>query len=157
VVALAQWEGPGVLLGTQSGPGSKLSDGSVFGTDGRGETILDAEIHTSSSEMEWLEQNASHVRANLPNGYCGRPQRKGCPQLGSCLTCPYFHTSSRFLSAHRQQAETLRLVITSAEATARRRVAAQHRRTVESLEAIIGPLEVEARASVIDSSESPRS
>ena len=58
MVALAQWEGPGVLLGTQSGPGSKLSDGSVFGTDGRGETILDAEIHTSSSEMEWLEQNA---------------------------------------------------------------------------------------------------
>jgi hypothetical protein len=116
----------------------------VFGTDGRGETILDAEIHTSSSEMEWLEQNASHVRANLPNGYCG------CPQLGSCLTCPYFHTSSRFLSAHRQQAETLRLVITSAEATARRRVAAQHRRTVESLEALIGPLEVEARASVIE-------
>ncbi len=100
-----------------------------------------AAVETPPSELEWIEENSSRIRTSLPNGYCLRPADDTCPEPEDCLACSHFFTGGRFLPVHRQQAQTIDLLIARAEAEGLAAVANSHRRRGDRLKALIRSLE----------------
>ena len=94
-----------------------------------------------TADAEWLKHNLARAADTLPNGYCGRPPQQDCPHPNACLTCPDFQTTVQFLPVHRQQAQTTRELIETAESAGRHRLADNHRRVLANLEKIIPALE----------------
>jgi hypothetical protein len=95
----------------------------------------------STAEAEWIKHNMTRVQASLPNGYCGRPPQQDCPHPNACLTCPDFQTTPAFLDIHRRQRHETRMLIATAEADGRFRLAANHRHVLDNLAAVIATLE----------------
>jgi hypothetical protein len=98
-------------------------------------------VTAPTSEAEWVKHHLSRIQASLPNGFCGRPPKQGCPHPNACLTCPDFQTSVQFLPVHRAQADETRTLLRAAEQSARARLAENHRAVLGHLEAIIDTLE----------------
>jgi integrase len=94
-----------------------------------------------TAEAEWTKHNMTRVQASLPNGYCGRPPQQHCPHPNACLTCPDFQTTPAFLDVHRRQRDETRVLIATAEADGRFRLAANHRHVHDNLDQLIGTLE----------------
>ena len=94
-----------------------------------------------TADAEWTKHNMARVQASLPNGYCGRPPQQVCPHPNACLTCPDFQTTPAFLDIHRRQRDETRVLIATAEADGRFRLAANHRQVQDNLEGIIDTLE----------------
>jgi integrase len=90
-----------------------------------------------TADAEWVKHNLARIQASLPNGYCGRPPQQDCPHPNACLTCVDFQTTPEFLPVHRQQAESNRILIATAEANGQFRLVANHRRVQQNLERII--------------------
>ena len=94
-----------------------------------------------TAEAEWTKHNMTRVQASLPNGYCGRPPQQDCPHPNACLTCPDFQTTPAFLDIHRRQRDQTRLLIATAEADGRFRLADNHRLVHDNLDGLIAALE----------------
>ncbi len=94
-----------------------------------------------TADAEWTKHNMSRVQASLPNGYCGRPPQQDCPHPNACLTCPDFQTTPTFLDIHRRQRDETRMLIATAEADGRFRLAANHRHVHDNLNQLIDALE----------------
>lgn len=94
-----------------------------------------------TADAEWTKHNMSRVQASLPNGCCGRPPQQDCPHPNACLTCPDFQTTPAFLDVHRRQRDETRILIATAEADGRFRLAANHRQVHDNLDRLIGSLE----------------
>ena len=94
-----------------------------------------------TADAEWTKHNMTRVQASLPNGYCGRPPQQDCPHPNACLTCPDFQTTPEFLDVHRHQRDDTRILIATAEADGRFRLAANHRRVHDNLDNVITTLE----------------
>ena len=78
---------------------------------------------------------------SLPNGYCGRPPQQDCPHPNACLTCPDFQTTPAFLDIHRRQHNETKLLIATAAADGRFRLADNHRQVHDNLNRLIAALE----------------
>ena len=102
---------------------------------------LDFDPEAPTAEAEWVKHNLARIQASLPNGYCGRPPQQECPHPNACLTCVDFQTTPEFLPVHRQQAESNRILIATAEANGQFRLAANHCQVQDNLERIIPALE----------------
>ena len=83
----------------------------------------------------------ARVQASLPNGYCGRPPQQDCPHPNACLTCPDFQTTPAFLDIHRRPRDETRILIATAEADGRFRLAVNHRQVHDNLDHLIDTLE----------------
>ena len=59
----------------------------------------------------------------------------------ACLTCPDFQTTPAFLDIHRRQRDETRLLIATAEADGRFRLADNHRQVHDNLDGLIAALE----------------
>ncbi|MGH9244044.1 MAG: tyrosine-type recombinase/integrase [Acidimicrobiales bacterium] len=94
-----------------------------------------------TADAEWTKHNLARVQASLPNGYCGRPPQQDCPHPNACLTCPDFQTTPAYLDVHRRQRDETRVLIASAEADGRFRLAANHRQVQDNLERVIAALD----------------
>lgn len=94
-----------------------------------------------TADAEWTKHNMARVQASLPNGYCGRPPQQDCPHPNACLTCPDFQTTPAFLDVHRRQRDETRVLIATAEADGRFRLAANHRQVHDNLDQLIEALE----------------
>jgi integrase len=94
-----------------------------------------------TADAEWTKHNMARVQASLPNGYCGRPPQQDCPHPNACLTCPDFQTTPTFLDIHRRQRDETRILIATAEADGRFRLAANHRQVHDNLDHLIDTLE----------------
>ena len=94
-----------------------------------------------TAQAEWTKHNMARVHTSLPNGYCGRPPQQDCPHPNACLTCPDFQTTPAFLDIHRRQRDQTRLLIATAEADGRFRLADNHRLVHDNLDALIAVLE----------------
>ena len=94
-----------------------------------------------TAQAEWTKHNMTRVQASLPNGYCGRPPQQDCPHPNACLTCPDFQTTPTFLDIHRRQRDQTRLLIATAEADGRFRLADNHRQVHDNLDGLIAALE----------------
>ena len=94
-----------------------------------------------TADAEWIKHNMARVQASLPNGYCGRPPQQDCPHPNACLTCPDFQTTPAFLDVHRRQRDETRILIATAEADGRFRLAANHRHVHGNLDQLIDTLE----------------
>ncbi len=95
----------------------------------------------ATADAEWTKHNMARVQASLPNGYCGRPPQQDCPHPNACLTCPDFQTTPEFLDVHRRQRDDTRVLIATAEADGRFRLAANHRQVEQNLGLVITALE----------------
>jgi integrase len=95
----------------------------------------------ATADAEWTKHNMARVQASLPNGYCGRPPQQDCPHPNACLTCPDFQTTPAFLDIHRRQRDETRVLIGTAEADGRFRLAANHRQVHDNLDQLIDALE----------------
>jgi integrase len=94
-----------------------------------------------TADAEWTKHNMARVQASLPNGYCGRPPQQDCPHPNACLTCPDFQTTPAFLDIHRRQRDETRVLIATAEADGRFRLADNHRQVHDNLDQLIDTLE----------------
>lgn len=94
-----------------------------------------------TADAEWTKHNMARVQASLPNGYCGRPPQQDCPHPNACLTCPDFQTTPAFLDIHRRQRDETRVLIATAEADGRFRLAVNHRQVHDNLDHLINTLE----------------
>ncbi len=94
-----------------------------------------------TADAEWTKHNMARVQASLPNGYCGRPPQQDCPHPNACLTCPDFQTTPAFLDIHRRQRDETRILIATAEADGRLRLAVNHRQVHDNLNHLIDTLE----------------
>ena len=94
-----------------------------------------------TDQAERTTHNMARVQASLPNGYCGRPPQQHCPHPNACLTCPDFQTTPAFLDIHRRQRDETRLLIATAEADGRFRLADNHRQVHDNLDGLIAALE----------------
>lgn len=94
-----------------------------------------------TADAEWTKHNMARVQASLPNGYCGRPPQQDCPHPNACLTCPDFQTTPEFLDIHRRQRDDTRILIATAKADGRFRLAANHRQVHDNLDNVITALE----------------
>ena len=94
-----------------------------------------------TADAEWTKHNMARVQASLPNGYCGRPPQQDCPHPNACLTCPDFQTTPAFLDIHRRQRDETRILIATAEADGRFRLAVNHRQVHDNLDHLIDALE----------------
>lgn len=54
------------------------------------------------AETNWAKQRLGRATQALPNGFCGLPAVKTCPQANACWTCPMFVTTPQFLPQHRE-------------------------------------------------------
>jgi integrase len=106
----------------------------------RGERIV-YDPDAVTADAEWTKHNLARVQASLPNGYCGRPPQQDCPHPNACLTCPDFQTTPAFLDIHRRQRDDTRVLIATAEADGRFRLADNHRHVHDNLDQIIDALE----------------
>lgn len=95
----------------------------------------------SGAEVEVERLRGVMVRATLPNGYCGLPEKQDCTFLPSpCLSCPFFKTTPKFLPIHiRQRDDSLRELDLARE-DGRSRAVEAHLRTAETLTKIIDGL-----------------
>ena len=93
-----------------------------------------------TAQAEWTKHNMARVQASLPNGYCGRPPQQDCPHPNACLTCPDFQTTPAFLDIHRRQRDETKLLIATAEADGRFRLADNHRQVHDNLDRLITAL-----------------
>lgn len=96
----------------------------------------------ATADAEWTKHNMARVQASLPNGYCGRPPQQDCPHPNACLTCPDFQTTPAFLDIHRRQRDETRVLIATAEADGRFRLAANHRQVHDNLDELINALDI---------------
>lgn len=94
-----------------------------------------------TADAEWTKHNMARVQASLPNDYCGRPPQQDCPHPNACLTCPDFQTTPEFLDIHRRQRDDTRILIATAKADGRFRLAANHRQVHDNLDNVITALE----------------
>lgn len=108
--------------------------------DVRGERIV-YDPGGVTADAEWTKHNLARVQASLPNGYCGRPPQQDCPHPNACLTCPDFQTTPAFLDIHLRQRDETRVLIATAEADGRFRLAGNHRHVHDNLDQIIDALE----------------
>ena len=94
-----------------------------------------------TAQAEWTTHNMTRVQASLPNGYRRRPPQQDCPHPNACLTCPDFQTTPAFLDIHRRQRDETRLLIATAEADGRFRLADNHRQVHDNLDRLIAAFE----------------
>ena len=92
-------------------------------------------------DAAWSKQRLSRATQALPNGYCELPMVRTCPHANSCLTCPMFVTTARFLPQHHAQRQQTLQIISAAEAAGHARVAEMNRQVAGNLGKIITALE----------------
>ena len=80
----------------------------------------------------------------LPNGICGKSTKlQKCPAVDACLSCPYFKTSKRFLSVHKEQLATIKARLPIYEANDWKPNIETAKRQIAELENLIARLEGE--------------
>jgi ferredoxin len=94
-------------------------------------------------DAAWAKHRLSRATQALPNGYCQLPIVKTCPHANSCLTCPMFVTTGRFLPQHHAQRQATLQIITAAEAAGHARVAEINKQVAANLDKIITALEAD--------------
>ena len=103
--------------------------------------VLAYKADAPTAGAEWIKHHLARIADTLPNGLCGRPPQQDCPHPNACLTCPDFQTTPEYLPIHRQQLDTTRRLIATAEANGQFRLLTNHRRVGANLERIIPALE----------------
>ena len=98
---------------------------------------------TGESELaEWMK--ASLKSYILPNGICGKSTKlEKCAAVDACLSCPYFKTSKRFLSVHKEQLATIKARLPIYEANDWKPNIETAKRQIKELEDLIAQLEKE--------------
>lgn len=95
-----------------------------------------------SELAEWMKDSLKNYV--LPNGICGKSTKlQKCPAVDACLSCPYFKTSKRFLSVHKEQLATIKARLPIYEANGWKPNIETAKRQIIELENLIARLETE--------------